>query len=120
MRRFAPVLVLALLAVAVPEILFGSTPLNSPGQILVNLPIYAGGVIMTRELARRRKLGWPQVAMLGAAYGLIEEGLVLGSMVNPDLLTTGSSAGAGLGSTGPGPSGRSAITRSGRSRSRSC
>jgi hypothetical protein len=97
MRRLAPVLVLALLAVAIPEILFGSTPLSSPGQILVNLPIYAGGVIVIRELARRRRVGWPQIALLGAAYGLIEEGLVLGSMVNPDLFNAGLVGGRWLG-----------------------
>jgi hypothetical protein len=97
MRRFAPVLVLALLAIAVPEILFGSTPLSSPGQILVNLPIYAGGVVVIRELARRRNAGCPQVAMLGAAYGLIEEGLALGSIVNPDLFNAGLVGGRWLG-----------------------
>src|SRR4051794_10446405 len=89
MRRVAPVLVLAVLAIAVPETLFGSTPLSSPGQILVNLPIYAGGVIFIRELARRRKVGWVQVAMLGMAFGLLEEGLALGSILNPDLFNAG-------------------------------
>jgi hypothetical protein len=85
LRRSAPVLVLAALAVVVPEILFGSTPLPEPGRILVTLPIYAGGALLIRELARRRRVGWIGIAMLGAAYGLIEEGLVLGSIFSPNL-----------------------------------
>ncbi len=85
LRRSAPVLVLAVLAVVVPEILFGSTPLTELGRILVTMPIYAGGAVLIRELARRRRVGWPQIAMLGAAYGLIEEGLVLGSIFSPNL-----------------------------------
>jgi hypothetical protein len=69
----------------VPEILFGSTPLTEPGRILVTAPIYAGGAILIRELVRRRRVGWLGIAVLGAAYGLVEEGLVLGSIFSPNL-----------------------------------
>ena len=88
-RRFMPVLTLGLLATAIPEILFGSTPLTSPGRILVTMPIYAGGAIVVRELARRRRVGWAAIALLGVAYGIVEEGLTLGSLFNPDLFNAG-------------------------------
>ena len=85
MRRLAPALVLAVLATVVPEVLFGSTPLTEPGRILVTMPIYAGGAILIRELARRRGSGWLQIAMLGVAFGIVVEGLALGSLFSPTL-----------------------------------
>ncbi|MFN8637120.1 MAG: hypothetical protein U0893_25005 [Chloroflexota bacterium] len=85
MQRLAPVLVLAVLATVVPEVLFGSTPLTEPGRILATMPIYAGGAVVIRELARRRRSGWLQIAMLGVAFGIVEEGLALGSLFSPTL-----------------------------------
>lgn len=84
-RRRGPVLILAVLATAEPAVLFGSTRLAEPGRILATLPIYAGGAVLIRELARRRQAGWLQVALLGVAYGIVEEGLALGSLFNPRL-----------------------------------
>src|SRR5215510_10626317 len=89
MRPYLPVLLLALLAVVVPEVLFGSTPLSQPGRILATMPIYAGGAILIRELARRRRVGWIGIAMLGVAYGIVEEGVALGSIFNPNLFNAG-------------------------------
>lgn len=89
MTGVIPVLVLGAVAVVVPEIVFGATPLTEPGRILATLPIYAGGAILIRELARRRGAGWPQIAMLGVAYGIVEEGLALGSLFNPALFNAG-------------------------------
>jgi hypothetical protein len=97
MSRFTPILVLALLATAVPEVLFGSTPLNQPGRILATMPIYAGGAILIRELARHRRVGWLQIAILGAAYGVVEEGVALGSLFNPTLFNAGLVGGRLLG-----------------------
>src|SRR5262245_52623671 len=89
MYRYLPVLTLALLAVVIPEVLFGPTPLSEPGRILATMPIYAGGAILIRELARRRRSGWIGIAMLGAAYGIVEEGLALGSLFNPEMFNAG-------------------------------
>jgi hypothetical protein len=84
-HRLLPVFALALIATIVPEVLFGSTPLTQPGRILVTLPLYGGGAVAIRELARRRGAGWPAIALLGVAYGIVEEGLALGSFFDPTL-----------------------------------
>lgn len=86
MRRIAPVLVLLFLAPMTAELLTSSTPLRLffvPFNLIVNLGLYGLGAILIRELARRRGLGWPRILLLGAAYGIIEEGLVIQSFFNP-------------------------------------
>jgi hypothetical protein len=88
-QRLVPALVLALIATLVPEVLFGSTPLAEPGRILVTMPLYAGGAVTVRELARRRRAGWLAIALLGVAYGLVEEGLAFASIFNPSMFSAG-------------------------------
>jgi hypothetical protein len=91
MRRALPVLVLLLLSPIVGEMLSGSTPLAqffNPVSFLFQVGLYGAGAVLIRELVRRRGLGWPEVVLLGAAYGMIEEGLQIQSFFNvhhPDL-----------------------------------
>lgn len=91
MRRLAPVFVLLFLSPAVAELLSGSTPLAqffNPLSLLLELGLYGAGAILIRELARRRGLGWTSILILGAAYGMVEEGLQIQSFFNvhhPDL-----------------------------------
>src|SRR5262245_36272156 len=89
MRRFIPVLVLAVLATVVGEVLFGATTLSRLGGLLVVTPLYGGGAVLIRELARRRGPGWGRIVLLGAAYAIVEEGLAIQSMFNPDLFNAG-------------------------------
>src|SRR3989304_1928924 len=74
------------LAALLPEAITGSTPplawLN-PIQLLLNLWLYGTGVLVVRELSLRWRTGWPGILLMGAAYGIIEEGLALG--VRPPL-----------------------------------
>ncbi len=83
MRRFVFVLVLVVMAPLVAEVLPGSTPLTMPGLLLVDLLIYGPGALLIRELVRRRGRGWASILLLGAAYGMIEEGLALQSLFDP-------------------------------------
>src|SRR4051812_46399869 len=89
MRRYAPVLVLIVLATFIGEVLFGATPVSRLGSLLVVTPIYGGGAVLIRELARRRGPGWGRIALLGVAYAIVEEGLALQSMFNPHLFNAG-------------------------------
>ena len=97
LRRVAPVLVLAAIAPFVAEVLFGATPVSNLGAVIPEIAVYGGGAVLIRELVRRRSLGWPRIAALGVAYGLIEEGLALGSLFNPDLFGAGEIGGRFLG-----------------------
>jgi hypothetical protein len=97
MQRYLPVLTLFILSPWVAEVLFGATPLSRLGALLVVAPLYGGGAILVRELARRRGPGWGPIFLLGAAYGVIEEGLAIQSIFNPNLFNAGLLGGRMLG-----------------------
>ena len=50
-------------------------PVQFVFQIVANLGLYGPGVILIREAFVRWKKGWASVLILGAAYGILEEGL---------------------------------------------
>ena len=80
-------LTLLVLAPLLGEVLPGSTPplalLVNPIALVYNLALYGAGALVVRELIRRRGLGWANLLLLGAAYGVLEEGLVVTSWFNP-------------------------------------
>jgi hypothetical protein len=84
MKRAA--LTLFVLAPIFGEVLVGSTPpaafLNPVGALYL-LSLYGSAAVLIREVVRRRGLGWGSLLLLGAAYGLLEEGLVVNSLLNP-------------------------------------
>lgn len=89
-RRSRPVwpavLTLFILAPAIGEMLSGSTPpllFINPFSLIFETGLYGSGALIVRELARRRGLGWVSILTLGAAYGVLEEGLVVTSWFNP-------------------------------------
>lgn len=86
-----PVLCLLLLSPGIPEYISSSSPLNaivlSPWlfvfQLVANLGLYGPGVLLIREAKVRWKVGWGPVLLLGAAYGILEEGVALSTLFNP-------------------------------------
>ena len=85
-RTWLPVLTLYLLAPLIAEMLTGSTPplmWNNVGGIILTTGLYGSGAVLVRELARRRGLSWSRLALLGAAYGVLEEGMAYQSWFNP-------------------------------------
>src|SRR5262249_56819483 len=97
MRRPAPVLGPFLLSPLVGEVLSGAPPLSRWGSLVAVAPLYGGGVVPMREGARRRGRGWWRIALLGAAYGIIEEGLAIQSLFNPDLFNAAMVGGRAFG-----------------------
>ena len=60
--------------------------LNPPVFFLLlaaNLALYGPGVILIREAKIRWNKGWASVFLMGAAYGIVEEGLALRTLFNP-------------------------------------
>lgn len=85
-RTWPAVLALLLLSPVLAEMLTGSTPplaFFSPFSLILELPLYGCGVLAARQFARRRGLGWGNILLLGMAYGVLEEGLVVTSWFNP-------------------------------------
>ena len=70
----------------VAEYLLGDLPLTLLPAMVLLAPLYGGGALLIRELARRTGRGWPTILVLGAAYALLEEGYATQSLFNPDYL----------------------------------
>ena len=90
-----PLWALLLLSPVIAEMMSGSTPpigwLN-PIAVLFLIWLYGAGVLVVRETAVRWKAGWPSILLLGAAYGIIEEGLAVKSFFDPGWKDLGSLA----------------------------
>ena len=78
-----PAITLILIAPLVAEILPGSAPISRPGLLPFLVLIYGPGALLIRDVVRSRGGGWTSILLLGAAYGLVEEGIALQSLFNP-------------------------------------
>ena len=102
-RPRLPVLALILLAPAIPELLTGSTSVTqivtNPVGFAIGFPLdialYGAGALLIREFAAAYRKGWASILLLGAAYGIAEEGFEVHTFFEP----SGSPVGA-LGSYG--------------------
>jgi hypothetical protein len=50
------------------------------------IPLYGTVAVLIREITRRTGRGWPTILLLGAAFGLIQAGLIDQSLFNPGYL----------------------------------
>lgn len=100
--RRHPVLFLLLLAPQV-EYLTGSSqlyllvasPLVFLFFLLQNMGSYGLAVLLIREAKVRWKLGWASVLLLGAVYGLLNEGIGAATLFNPHEMVFGGPMGYG-------------------------
>jgi hypothetical protein len=59
-------------------------------QLALNTGLYLPGALLIREAMIRWKKGWASVLLLGAAYGILEEGIALGTLFNTSPVSYGS------------------------------
>ncbi len=86
-----PVLALLLLAPTIPELLTGSTPVselvyNPVGFGIgfgLDIALYGTGALLIREFAVAFHKGWASILLLGAAYGIGEEGFEVHTFFQP-------------------------------------
>jgi hypothetical protein len=76
-------LVLFFLSPLVGEYLLGNTPISDVASLLLLAPLYGGGALLIREIARRTGRGWPTMLLFAAAYALLEEGPIDMMLWNP-------------------------------------
>ena len=73
-------LTLFFLAPICGEVLSSSTPptefLLNPINLIYQPALYGSGALLIREIVRRRGLAWSNLLLLGAVYGILEEGVV--------------------------------------------
>ncbi len=89
---FSPALALYFLSPIIGALLSGANPPGSffnPFTLILLLPLYGGGAIICRELTRRWNKGWPTLLTLGAAYGVVADGLMSKSFFDPAMLDAG-------------------------------
>ncbi|HEY3505227.1 MAG TPA: hypothetical protein VGN37_20885 [Actinocatenispora sp.] len=87
-RRRGLLLALALYAFSpfVGEFVLGNQPITAFAWVLVLGTMYGGGAVLIHEVVRRTRGGWPMIVLLGAAYALVEEGIVDQMLFNPGYL----------------------------------
>lgn len=85
-RNVSAAVTLFFMAPLVAEFLLGDFPLTWLPLLIVLAPMYGGGALLIRECTRRTGRGWPTMLLLGAAYGLVEEGFVTQSLFNQNYL----------------------------------
>jgi hypothetical protein len=83
MRRFAPAVVLSLLAPVIAEYVSGDIALDAFPALLGFVGLNGCWAVLARELVVRRGGGWPGLVFLALAIGVIEEGLLDQSLFNP-------------------------------------
>jgi hypothetical protein len=84
--EFPPALALFLLAPVIGELLSGSAPpaeFFTPFGFLMIVCLYGSGAVVIRELKTRWKKGIGSILLLGAAYGVLEEALLVTSWFSP-------------------------------------
>jgi len=87
-----PILLLFVLSPAIGELLSGSSPpldFFNPLTFLILASLYGSGAVLVREYARCWGKGWRSILFLGAAYGIIEEGILVRSFFDPGWVDLG-------------------------------
>ena len=69
------VILLGFLSPLIGEFLLGNISIRDIAAIPFLVPMYGGGALLIREVARRTGRGWPTILLLGLAYGVIEPGV---------------------------------------------
>src|SRR5512133_3351517 len=81
-RRWPAAMALAVAAPLIAEIGVGSIPVSMAWILLFFGYFYSAGALLVRETVRRRHRGIGSILALGLAFGLVEEGLALGSLTS--------------------------------------
>jgi len=68
------------------EYLLGNLPITLLPVVFVLAPLYGGGALLVREVARRFRLGWTGLLLLALAYAVVEEAFTTQSLFNPNYL----------------------------------
>ncbi|HLI84349.1 MAG TPA: sugar transferase [Bryobacteraceae bacterium] len=96
--RMRSALLLALAAPAIAELLSTSAPPAEffvPWVFCLFVAFYGGSAVTIRELAIRWGKGWPTILLLGAAFGILQEGLATRAFFDPAWRSLGPIAGQG-------------------------
>jgi hypothetical protein len=84
LRRYAAVTTLLIVPAVVVEFLTGNTTFAADPGAVLNIAHYGSGAVLVRELARSWQKGFASILILGAVYGMFNEGLATGGFFDPN------------------------------------
>jgi hypothetical protein len=93
LRQAAPALTLLISSAVIVELLFGSTHLTIISALIPEIGFYGGAALIIRYLVKRQHRGWVSILLLGIAFAVFEEFLVVQTSVSPALFVGLSSPG---------------------------
>ena len=83
--RAAPIVTLFLVPAIITELLYGSTQITNLRPLVPEILVYGSAALIIRELVRRRGTGWPGIVLLGIAFAVAEECVILQTSLLPGL-----------------------------------
>ncbi|CAN5867793.1 hypothetical protein BH10CHL1_BH10CHL1_50460 [soil metagenome] len=82
-RTLAPVVVLIFLAPVLGELLMGVLTVSKLWLLAPEMGVYGLAALLIREAVRRQRRGWGSILVLGIAYALTEECVILQTSLTP-------------------------------------
>jgi hypothetical protein len=84
-RHLAPIVTLAILAPLLAEVLFGSTGITKIWLLPGEIGCYGCAAVLIRAMVRTRRLNLAAMVLLGIAYSIAEECVILQTSLNPSI-----------------------------------
>lgn len=91
-RTVAPIATLIFLSPVLTELLMGSLQLTTLWLLVPEMAVYGVAALLIREAVRRQHRGWSMILLLGIAYALAEECVILQTSLTPQFFTAGTSS----------------------------
>ncbi len=85
LQKVAPALTLFVLSAVIVELLFGTTHLTIIVALIPEVGFYGGAALLIRYAVRRLHRGWFSILLLGIAFAVFEEFLVVQTSVSATL-----------------------------------
>jgi len=85
LKKLAPPLTLLMLSVVIVELLFGTTHLTIITALIPGIGFYGGAALLIRYAVRRLHRSWFSILLLGIAFAVFEEFLIVQTSVSPTL-----------------------------------
>jgi hypothetical protein len=82
-RGVVPIATLLVLSPVIIEVLFGATRVTTLFLLIPQICIYGGAALIIRTLVRSRRRGWGAILLLGMAFAIAEECVILQTSVSP-------------------------------------
>ena len=88
-RAAAPVVALVFLSPVLTELLAGIVPISRLWLLIPEMAVYGGAALMIREVTRRQGRGWGMILLLGVAFAVAEECMILQTSLTPQFFPAG-------------------------------